>query len=267
MYPLEAEGNSGVGQLLREWRRRRNMSQMELALKVGTSMRHLSFVETGRSQPSPAILEALISALAIPRHEAQMFHELSAFRGTVPTLPKLPLDKQSWEALSLLLSGQDPEAAVAFDQIGDILMVNRAYARFIGKQFRGEIGDIVPLSPIAGQRMNLLHLILAPDRYRRIITNWDEVARAVLHRLRRTLLVSAFSQDVYRLLQQLMKYPDVRRLWEEINPDYPPRLVVDIHMQLGERRVRTSSTIATLGGPSDLNLSGISIETFHRIAG
>lgn len=262
--PVEM-GIANLGPLLREWRQRRNMSQMELALNTGMSTRHLSFIETGRSHPSEGTVEVLIGALGVPPHEASMFRHLATFGATPHKPAKAPLQKEAWDALALLLSGQDPEAAIAFDQACDIIMVNKAYARFIGRQFGREIGEVVPLAPIARGRLNILRLILSPDRYRSIISNWDEVARAVLRRVRQTLLINTCGTELHTLLRDLMRYPDVSRLWEEINPEIPPQLVVRVQMQLGERRVVSTSTIATLGGPSDFNLSGICIETFHAI--
>lgn len=262
--PMEV-GISRLGPLLREWRQLRHMSQMELALNTGMSTRHLSFIETGRAYPSEGTVEVLIGALGVPPHEASMFRHLATLGARPPKRAEAPLQQETWDALALLLSGQDPEAAIAFDEACDIIMVNKAYAHFIGRQFGREIGEVVPFVPIAHGRLNILRLILSPDRYRRIITNWEEVARAVLRRLRQTLLINTCGTELHTLLGDLLRYPDVGRLWEEINPEVAPQLVVRVQMQLGERRVSSTSTIATLGGPGDLNLSGICIETFHGI--
>src|SRR5580658_1392240 len=75
---------SALGSLLRQWRRRRNVSQMELALEAKTSTRHLSFIETGRALPSPGILEALLAVLNVPLHEANIFRHLARFGPECP---------------------------------------------------------------------------------------------------------------------------------------------------------------------------------------
>jgi transcriptional regulator with XRE-family HTH domain len=265
MHPLLETDTSVFGSFLREWRRRRKMSQMELSLNAGISTRHLSFLETGRSNPSEATVEALIATLEVPPHEASMFRHLAGWGGRSREAVNVPLPKETLNALTLLLSGQDPEAAIALDHVCNIIMVNKAYARFIGRQFGGDLAKIAPLAPIAQGRLNLLHMILAPDRYRRIISNWREVASAVLHRVRQSLFIASCAAEMRDLLRDLMKYPDVGRLWNAIDPDLTPPLVVEVHMQLREHTVCITSTIATLGGPSEAGLSGIYIETFHAV--
>jgi hypothetical protein len=84
--------------------------------------------------------------------------------------------------LSLLLSGQDPAAAVAFDTAWNIVMVNEAYDRFVTRQFPEATTGIAPFVPILNRRLNLIHLIFAPQGYRAIVVNWEIMARAVLAR-------------------------------------------------------------------------------------
>jgi transcriptional regulator with XRE-family HTH domain len=257
---------SALGSLLRQWRRRRNVSQMELALEARTSTRHLSFIETGRAIPSPGILEALLAVLNVPLHEANIFRHLARFGPECPLgIGDEVLPEEGWDALTLLLSGQEAAPAIAFDSLWNIIMVNEPYARFVGRYFKNVADNIAPLAPIERGRLNAVHLILAPDGYRKIVANWEVLARSVLGRLRQNMLMNGHPGK-QAILHDVMKYPDVERLWNEIDLDAAPPILMEVEMVLGGRRVRTRSAIATLGAPAgDTSFSGISIETFHAV--
>src|SRR3954463_10637568 len=98
-----------VGELVRDWRGRRRRSQMHLALDVGVSPRHLSFVETGRSKPSPELVLALAEHLDVPLRDR---NTLLLAAGSAPRLAETPLDapimRRVRGALQQLLDAHDP---------------------------------------------------------------------------------------------------------------------------------------------------------------
>ena len=151
--PPRAAG-SGGGALLREWRQRRRRSQLDLALDTGISARHLSFVETGRSQPSRGLLLALAEQLDVPLRER---NALMLAAGYAPIYAESDLESSqietAREALEHLLAGHEPYPAVVLDRWGDIVLSNRA----VGPLLDGVDPDLLR-PPI-----NVYRLSLHPD--------------------------------------------------------------------------------------------------------
>src|SRR3954453_19830931 len=117
-----------VGPLLRDWRRARRLSQMDLALEAGISTRHLSFVETGRSRPSPGLVLRLCEVLGVPPREADGVLLAACHAPAHRETPlEAPAMAEVLAALWLILARHHPLPAVAFDAAWDIVMFNGAY--------------------------------------------------------------------------------------------------------------------------------------------
>src|SRR3954471_387036 len=116
-----------VGSLLRTWRERRRLTQMEVALDAGISARHLRFVETGRSKPGRSMLLRVAERLAIPYRER---NEILLAAGYAPAFPERPLDDPALapvrEALDRILVAHEPYPAVAFDRGWNVVAANAA---------------------------------------------------------------------------------------------------------------------------------------------
>ena len=147
---------SPVGQLIREWRRVQGMSQLDLALAAGVSSRHVSFVETGRSQPSRTMVARLAETLAMPLRERNAMMVAAGFA---------PLYRQSElrdpdlaparRALELILGSHEPFPAFVLDRAWNILMTNQAHDRLHAMTERiQEIGQIhlPPMAPRGRKR-------------------------------------------------------------------------------------------------------------------
>src|SRR4051795_10706987 len=121
--------HSGVGPLLRDWRRRRRRSQMDLALDAGVSARHVSFVESGRSRPSAEMVVRLAEQLEVPLRDR---NELLLAAGYAPLYGERPLDDPDMtpgrEALELLLRGHEPYPAAVVDRWWEMVAANRGIA-------------------------------------------------------------------------------------------------------------------------------------------
>jgi transcriptional regulator with XRE-family HTH domain len=120
-----ASSQSEAGALLREWRERRRVTQLELALEAGVSARHLSFVETGRSQPGREMLMRVAQQLEVPFRER---NQLLLAAGHAPAFPERPLDGPELapvrEALELILAGHEPCPAVVVDRAWNFIAAN-----------------------------------------------------------------------------------------------------------------------------------------------
>src|SRR6516164_4402876 len=124
-----AETRRGVGPLLRDWRVRRRRSQLDLSLDVGVSARHLSFVETGRSRPSPELVLAVADELDVPLRER---NALLLAAGYAPRYTETSLDADEMArvraALQRMLDGHDPYPGVVIDRLWNVVLANRAAA-------------------------------------------------------------------------------------------------------------------------------------------
>jgi transcriptional regulator with XRE-family HTH domain len=247
-----------VGELLREWRSFRRMSQLDLALAAEISPRHVSFVETGRAVPSRDMVLTLARALEVPFRDR---NSMLTAAGYAPVYRETSLDDprmaEMRHALELLLRQHEPFIAVALDRRWDIVMCNAAYARFLeligGSAFRLEPYRVLPLP-----RQNLLRLLFGP--FKAVVANWDEAAREVLERAQRE---AATDRDPARkqVLEECLRAAP--REWRVPRGDAAPRLVVTVDLRLGDLRARLFSTITTLGTAQDITLQELHIESFH----
>ncbi len=163
------------GELLRQARKSRRLSQLDLALRVGASQRHLSFLETGRSSASRGMLIALADALGMSPSGC---NQLLLASGFAPRYGQRPLHDREMEpvrqALQHLLDVHDPFPAWVLDPCWNLLQANRGADRLVacitGRGLSGEAGSI-----------NLLEAILHEQGLRRAIENFDEVAAHLYH--------------------------------------------------------------------------------------
>ena len=122
--------NAGVGSQLREWRTRRRLSQLELALDAGVSARHISFVETGRSKPGRDMLLRVLGRLEVPFRER---NEMLLAAGHAPAFSERSLGDEELspvrDALDLILSRHEPYPAIVVDRAWNVVAVNAAATR------------------------------------------------------------------------------------------------------------------------------------------
>ncbi|MCC7271021.1 MAG: helix-turn-helix transcriptional regulator [Alphaproteobacteria bacterium] len=253
-----------VGTLLARWRRQRRMSQLDLAGESGVSTRHLSFVESGRARPSRDMVLRLCSALAVPQRAR---NEVLLAAGFAPVFRETPLDAPAMAevltALRMILDRHAPFPGVALDARWDIVMANAAYAAAVNGCGPDALRapPVVPLVLLPAPRPNLLRLLAHPQGYRNALGNWEEVARAILGRVRREI---ARDGDPARraLLTEALAYPGVPPL-PELDAAGAAGLVVPVILAAPGATLRFLSTIATLGTAQDITLQELRIETLH----
>ncbi|TDH62571.1 helix-turn-helix domain-containing protein [Dankookia rubra] len=263
----QADCSHGAGPLLARARRARRLSQLDLALETGISTRHLSFVETGRSRPSPGLVLRLCEVLGVPPREAD---GVLLAAGHAPAHRETPLEAPAMAevlaALRLILARHDPLPAVAFDASWDIVMVNQAYAGALdaclaaGAEPAVGAGPVARLALLPAPRPNLLRLLCHPQGARRFIGNWPEVARALLDRVQREARLPSADPARRPPIEEALAQPGVAALMRSRPPGLAAPLVVPVEMP-GPTRYLT--TIATLGTAQDLTLRELRIETYH----
>jgi transcriptional regulator with XRE-family HTH domain len=161
------------GIALKDWRARRRLSQLDLALAAGVSARHVAFLETGRARPSREMVIALAAAMDVP---LRCRNELMQSAGFAPVYQARPLSDDALapirSALDLMLMRHDPYPGILLDRHWNVLQANTAAAAL----FAQLLGD--------SEEPNLVRRLLANPLAPRLITNWSEVMRDLLSRLR-----------------------------------------------------------------------------------
>lgn len=237
------------GGLLREWRTRRRLSQMELSLSSGVSARHLSFLETGRSRPSRAMALQLAEELELPLRERNL---LLAAAGFVPAYPRRPLDDPDLgpvrEAIELVLRNHEPYPAIAVDRYWNVVSMNAGALLIAG---------LVPpelLSPVP----NVYRLSFHPDGLPSRLVNFAEYAQHLLERLRHDAAVSG-DPELAALLAEVESYGTVPA---ELPHASGKEVVLPMRIRHPEGELSLFSVIATFGTPIDVTVSELAIETF-----
>jgi transcriptional regulator with XRE-family HTH domain len=244
---------SAVGRLLRDWRVTRGMSQLDLALEAGFSTRHVSFIETGRSQPSRQALVALSEALAIPLRDRNQLLEAAGYAQLYRQTPLAAEDMSHVRGvLQFIIDRHRPYSAVVLDRYSNCLMGNEASARLLAA-----VVDHSLLSDHA----NLLRMVFHPLGARRWIVNWPEVGRHLFDRAERELQELREDRQAAALLEELRDYagPELRR--RSPAAITPADLLLPVHVRRGDVELRLFSTVMTMGTPQDVTLQELRIET------
>ena len=236
-----------VGPLLREWRQRRHLSQLDLALEAEVSARHLSFVETGRSRPSADMVLHLADRLDVPLRER---NQLLMAAGHAPVFDQHELDEPEMapvrDALQLILDGHDPYPAIVVDRAWEMVAGNRAISLLVA----GVAADL--LEP----PVNVLRLSLHPDGVAPRITNLAQWRAHLLERLRRQIALTG-DAALQTLLEELEGYPG-----GEEPEDGEQTIAVPLRLTTDAGELAFISTVATFGTAVEVTASELSIESF-----
>jgi transcriptional regulator with XRE-family HTH domain len=251
-----------IGDMLRRWRAARHLSQLDLALEAEVSARHLSFIETGRAQPSRQMVLLLSSALDVPLRERNALLNAAGF---APAYRETGLDDPPMaevrQALEMILRQHEPFPSVVLDRAWNMVMVNGAYARFLALLL-GPRGRLPPFRVLEAPRLNAVRLLFEPDGLKAAIGNWEAVARAILVRLQREA-VGGDDPAIRALLDEVLASPHVPPRWREPDLDARQALIIPVELGVGPDALRFFTTLTTLGSPQDVTLQELRIESFH----
>jgi transcriptional regulator with XRE-family HTH domain len=247
---------SPFGRLLRQWRERRHLSQLGLAVEADVSSRHLSFVETGRAQPSRDMVLLLARVLEVP---SRARNELLVAAGYAPMYREsrfeAPELDQVRRALDFMLRQQEPYPGLVIDGHWNILMANKATERLVGLFLDPEA--LAAVGP-----PNAMRLTYHPNGLRPFIRNWEATAAALIQWLHRDLARGIGDDETARLLEELLSYPDVPRQWRTIDVDASAAPFLAVELVKGDVGVRFFSTLTSLGVPYDITLQELRVECF-----
>lgn len=247
---------SPFGRLLRQWRALRGVSQLGLAVEAGTSTRHLSFMETGRSRPSREMVLRLAEALDVPLRER---NALLGAAGFAAIYRESDLDAPELEplrrALAFQLARHEPYPAWLVDRCWRVLRANRAGETTLALFARDA-------APWRERPLNLLRVTLHPDGLRPHLVNFEEVAAFAVGRLQRAVALAASDDELARLLEETLALPGLPEACRAPDPERALPPVLPMHLELGDAEVRLFSMLTTVGTPQDVTLQEIHVESF-----
>ena len=243
-----------LGGLLREWRAVRHASQLTLALDAEISQRHLSFIESGRTAPSRAMVLRLAAALDLPLRAR---NDLLGAAGYAQVYPERPLGAAEMErvreALGRILAHQEPYPALVLDRAWNIIMRNNAAARILARCV--DEAALVRRSPDG--RLNFLRVYFDPDGLRRHIRSWDRTGPSLMARLRREAAAYPGSPSE-ALLRELLPGAPPAVLPAAGDAALAPTLPLELAIDGGT--LRLFNTLTTFGTPQDVTLQELRIE-------
>ncbi|MBD0689940.1 helix-turn-helix domain-containing protein [Streptomyces sp. CBMA123] len=244
---------TGVGPLIRGWRERRQLSQLQLALRADSSARHLSFVENGRARPGRDLLLRLAEQLDVPVRER---NSLLLAAGYAPHYPETPLDDPSMEALrggvERLLAAHDPYPAVVVDGTFQVLAANRSLTLLLD--------GVDP--QLVRPPFNAVRVALHPGGLAPHIVNFRQWRGHLLARLEHRLeLVRA--EPLRRLYEEVRGYPEPAQEGPAGDTaEYGHPFALPLRIRHDGRVLSFLSTIATFNTPLDVTVSELAMETF-----
>jgi transcriptional regulator with XRE-family HTH domain len=239
-----------VGALLREWRAARRLSQLGLALEAGVSSRHLSYVETGKAQPSRDMVARLADTLDMPLRDRNALLMAAGYAPEYPeralTTPELA---QIRKAIDLTLGAQEPFPAFVLNRRWDVLHANSA---------AGRLGAFLIGGPGHG---NMLRQFFDPNDIRSVVVNWEEVAGDLIRHLHDEIAATPSDAKAVDLLDEVLRYPGVPATWRMRQVGSAPTPLLTVHFRKGDTNLRFFSTITRFGTPRDVTIDELRIES------
>ncbi len=233
------------GSILKEWRKVRRFSQLDLSLEADLSARHLSFLESGRSKPSREMVLRLSDALQLPRPAANQVLNAAGFAAVYPSLPDdAPELAPVNQAIDKMLEKHDPYPGIAVDRYWNVVKSNQGAQMLLALASPDGTANMMDIL------MNSAGLDL--------IENWDEVAMLALTRLRTEILELGGDEKLSALMQRLASHERVKQIdMSAINLN---QAVIPTILRFGESRLSLFSTISQFGTVQDTRAGETRIE-------
>jgi len=241
-----------VGDLLRGWRMRRALSQAALAFEAGISIKHLSYVETGKAAASRDIILRLASALDLSLRDRNALLEAGGFARHYGerdlSAPELADVRR---AIDLLLNRHEPFPAIVTDRRWNVMEANRAASRLM---------TMLLGSGRMRRPLNHMRMFLAPNELKPFVENWPGLATALLSRARHEAMAAPLDEALQSTWRELMRLPELPAL--QIEEDVAPGPLCELRLRKGDIAIGLIGAVLTLGTPQDVMLQELRVEMF-----
>lgn len=243
--------------LLKYWRARRGLTQLDLALAADVSARHLSFLESGRASPSEAMVLRLLAALDVPLRDQNDVLRAARFapRYAEPSLNQLAPAIQ--QAIDRMLAQQEPYPLTLLDSGYTVVRANRA----AGAVFSRFVADPAFLA----QPVNLFALVFDPRGARPFIHDWAQVARRMVARLHREVLQRPDAAALASLLDQVLAHPDVPRAWRQPDFSRTSEPTLSLVLERDGLRLGFFTVLTAFSWPQQITLDELRLESYFPL--
>jgi transcriptional regulator with XRE-family HTH domain len=244
--------------LLRHWRSRRGLSQLDLAVAAEVSSRHVSFLETGRAQPSREMVLRLGATLDVPLRDQNEMLRAAGFPpefGEPSVHDGLPAAIA--QAIERMIAVHDPFPITVLDRGYDVLRVNDCGARLLSR-FVAE-PERMPA------RINVFHLLFDPRLVRPFVADWERVAHGMVARLHREALARASDTALGALLRVLLEYPGVPEAWRQPDFSTPSEPTLTVRLRRDELDLSFLTTVTAFNAPGNVTLDELRIESYFPL--
>lgn len=250
-----SDGNTGFGDLMRSWRERRHLSQLDLAIEAEVSQKHLSFIESGRSAPSREMVLRLSDYLDVPLRDR---NDMLMAAGFAPVFRARPLTdpalSHARDSIDRLLKAHEPYPALAFDRRWNLISRNEPIAALLSM-----VAPHLLTPPV-----NILRTTLHPEGLAPRIVNLAQWRRHLLDQLKRQIRRThdAFLED---LLRELSVYPVRATSGSEGALDFVSTddVALPIRLATPDGVLSLLTTVTVFGTAFEITLSEVTLETFY----
>jgi transcriptional regulator with XRE-family HTH domain len=242
------------GQSIRQWRKTLGISQMNLAMNTDISIKHLSFLENGRSKPSIDMVMRLCATLAMPLKSQNALLVAAGFN---PRYSKSSLDSSTMtkvrDALQRMLDHHEPYPAIVMDALGNQLMANS-----------GAVNMLLTFLPahILSKYPNVYDLYLSEDGLKQYIPDWQNAASVLLQQLQNELLNNSDPAG-YELLNKYLSWSHIPKDWQYRASKLDQGPIFEFTIKNKTTQLRFFSALTTFGTPQDITLQELRIESFY----
>ncbi len=251
------------GNLLKYWRKQRNFSQLDLGLASDVSQRHISFLESGRANPSQEMILQLATVLDIPLREQNIMLTTAGFP---PIYSESDLSSPEFEpirkALDFIMLSQAQFPVLVMDRYWNLIQTNSASQQLINWLIDSQ--DLQKFFCIDG-KINMMRLMLHPQGLKPFVVNWEEIGGNLIKRAYREALANGNNEQPKKLYQEILTYPDVPQLWKLSNSHTWQIPLLTLNLLKDGLNLNFFSAIATLGTPHDIMLQELRIETLFAV--
>ena len=245
--------DGGFPRLLREWRQKRRLSQLDLALSSGVSQRHVSFLESGRANPSRNMILQLSETLDVPLRDRNAWLTAAGFAPLFRTRTlEDPQMGQVLAAVRMMLTAHEPFPAIALDRAWNVRMSNKPFdllGAMLGQDIWARVG---------GDQHNLMRLFFHPQGIKPFVTNWSAVGPLMWRRAHREAEALG-GLEMKAVLDELAPLQDPVVLWSAADTALLP--VMPFNMQVNGLRISMFAVVATFGTAQDVTADERRLET------
>lgn len=245
------ERNQVFPALLKYWRSRRGLSQLDLALTADVSARHISFLETGRSQPSEQMVLLLAATLDVPLRERNTMLREAGFATAFEEPAIDALDENIDHAIQVMLRQHEPFPMLIVNRCYDVLRMNKAATCMISMCV-----DQVP------DRWNAFRAFFDEEWFRPFVLDWEATARVAIARLQREALQNPQDHRIQNLLEEILDEPSIPDSWRARDLSLGSEGALSLRFKVNDVILSFVTTVMSFQAPQNVTLEEIKIESY-----